>query len=143
MTKAELDDFKPGRGLPNCVLEARPLCEDFPQLLHQIILNGIKPPHHKVILSYMPLTAHRGTCSILEGFIMMQLFTSFCTDGSSSASMQVTHSLMFSKDMNNKQLTKWLRSHPSLTGTDYEEDISKLRRKIEQHVVYLHSAIIK
>ena len=144
MTKAELDDFKPGRGLSNCVLEARPLCEDFPQLLHQIILNGIKPPHHKVILSYMPLTAHRGTCSILQGFIMMQLFTSVHTDGSSSASMQqpqipptvplqVPHSLMFSTDMNNKQLTKWLRNHPSLTGTDYEEDISKLRGKIKQH----------
>ena len=54
MTKAELDDFKPGRGLPSCVLEARPLCEDFPQLLHQVILNGVKPPHHKTILSYKP-----------------------------------------------------------------------------------------
>ena len=54
MTKAELDNFKPGRGLPNCVLEARPLRKDFPQLLHQITLNGIKPPHHKVVLSYLP-----------------------------------------------------------------------------------------
>ena len=54
VTKAELDDFKPGRGLPNCVLKARLLCEDFPELLHQVILNGIKPPHHRVILSYMP-----------------------------------------------------------------------------------------
>ena len=54
MTKAALDDFKPGRGLPSCVLEARPLCEDFPQLLHQVILNGVRPPHHKTILSYMP-----------------------------------------------------------------------------------------
>ena len=34
--------------------------------------------------------------------------------------------LTFSKDMNNEQLAQWLRSHPSLTGTDYEEDISKL-----------------
>ena len=60
MTKAALDDFEPGRGLPNCVIEARPLCEDFPQLLHQIILSGIKPPHHKVILSYMPSRTYRG-----------------------------------------------------------------------------------
>ena len=52
MTKAELDDFKPGRGLPNCVLKARPLYEDFRELLHEVILNGIKPPHHKVLLSY-------------------------------------------------------------------------------------------
>ena len=28
--------------------------------------------------------------------------------------------------MNNEQLAQWLRNHPSLTGTDYEEDISKL-----------------
>ena len=34
--------------------------------------------------------------------------------------------LTFSKDMNNEQLAQWLRNHPSLTGTDYEEDISKL-----------------
>jgi hypothetical protein len=60
VTKAELDDFEPGRGLPSCVLEARPLCEDFPQLLHQIIINGIKPPHHKVIISYMPSRISRG-----------------------------------------------------------------------------------
>ena len=59
MTKAELDDFEPGRGLPSCVLEARPLCENFPQLLHQVILKGIKSPHHKVILSYMPSRGKR------------------------------------------------------------------------------------
>ena len=35
--------------------------------------------------------------------------------------------LTFSKDMNNEQPAQWLRNHPSLTGTDYEEDISKLR----------------
>ena len=34
--------------------------------------------------------------------------------------------LTFSKDMNNIQLAQWLRNHPSLTGTYYEEDISKL-----------------
>ena len=54
MTKAELDDFKLGRRIPNCVIEARPLCDNFPQFLHEIILNGIKPPHHELVLSYMP-----------------------------------------------------------------------------------------
>ena len=54
MTKAELDDFKTGRGIPNCMIEARPLCENFPQFLHEITLNGIKPPHHELVLSYMP-----------------------------------------------------------------------------------------
>ena len=54
VTKAELDDFKKGRGIPNCVLEARPLCEQFPQLLLDITLNGIKPPYNELTLSYMP-----------------------------------------------------------------------------------------
>jgi hypothetical protein len=31
------------------------------------------------------------------------------------------------KEMSNEQLALWLKNHPSLTGTDYEEDISKLR----------------
>ena len=64
MTKAELNNFKPGRGLPSCVLEARPLCENFPQLLHQVILNGIKPPQHEIILSYMPSRGKRYSQSI-------------------------------------------------------------------------------
>ena len=34
--------------------------------------------------------------------------------------------LIFSKDMSNEQLAQWLRSHPSMSGIDYEEDISKL-----------------
>ena len=50
MTKAELDDFKLGRGIPNCVLEARPLCEDFPQLLHEITLSGVKSPYNELTL---------------------------------------------------------------------------------------------
>ena len=33
----------------------------------------------------------------------------------------------FSEDMSNEQLAVWLRNHPRLTGTNYEEDISKLR----------------
>ena len=36
-------------------------------------------------------------------------------------------SSVFSKDMSNEQLAIWLRNHPSLTGTNYGEDISKLR----------------
>ena len=35
-------------------------------------------------------------------------------------------SLTFSKGMSNEQLALWLRNHPSLSGADYEEDISKL-----------------
>ena len=54
VTKAELDDFKTGRGIPNCVLEARPLCEQFPQLLLDLNLSGIKQPYNKLTLSYMP-----------------------------------------------------------------------------------------
>ena len=54
VTKAELDVFKLGRGIPNCVLEARPLCEQFPQLLFDVTLNGIKPPYNELTLSYMP-----------------------------------------------------------------------------------------
>ena len=38
-----------------------------------------------------------------------------------------SRSSTFSKDMSNEQLAVWLRNHPSLTGTNYEEDIRKLR----------------
>ena len=40
-----------------------------------------------------------------------------------------SQSLTFSncKDMSYKQLAVWLGNHPSLSGGDYEEDISKLR----------------
>ena len=65
MTKAELDDFKIGKGIPNCVLEARPLCDDFPELSHEITFNGIKPPHHKLTLFYIPPTIS-GNDDILE-----------------------------------------------------------------------------
>ena len=34
--------------------------------------------------------------------------------------------LIFSKDMSSEQLALWLRNHPSLSGADYQEDISKL-----------------
>ena len=66
------------------------------------------------------------------------------TDYSSDASVQQPQSLpsvqlqvdvhpqplTFSMEMSNEQLALWLRNHPSLTGTDYEEDISKLRGKM-------------
>ena len=35
--------------------------------------------------------------------------------------------LTFSRHMGNEQLAQWLRNHPSLSGVDYEQDISKLR----------------
>ena len=38
-----------------------------------------------------------------------------------------SQSSTFSKDMSNEQLALWLRNHPSLSGANYEEDISKLR----------------
>ena len=137
MTKAELDDFKPGRGLPSCVLEARPLCENFPHLLHQVILNGVKPPHHEVILSYMPSRMNRGKAN------------NYYFDCSSDASVQQpqssptvqtrvdihSQSSTFSKDMSNEQLALWLRNHPNLSGTNYEEDISKLRGALPNTVV--------
>ena len=50
MTKAELDDFKTGQGIPNCVLEAHPLVEPFPRLLHEITLGGVKPPYNELTL---------------------------------------------------------------------------------------------
>ena len=66
--------------------------------------------------------------------------THACTDHASDAMQQPQHpatvqpqvdehpqSSNFSKDMSNEQLALWLRNHPNLTGTDYEEDISKLR----------------
>ena len=37
--------------------------------------------------------------------------------------------LTFSKDMSNEQLALWLSNHPDLTGTDYQEDITKLKSK--------------
>ena len=43
--------------------------------------------------------------------------------------------LTFSKDMNNEQLALWLRNHPSLSGTDYEEDISILRGPLPDNVL--------
>ena len=71
------------------------------------------------------------------------------TDYPSGASMQQPQSLptvqtqlsvrsqplTFSKDMNNEQLAIWLRNHPNLSGTDYEEDISILRGTLPDNVL--------
>ena len=38
-----------------------------------------------------------------------------------------TTDLTFSKDMSNEQLALWLTHHPNLIGTDFSEDIDKLR----------------
>ena len=35
--------------------------------------------------------------------------------------------LTFSEDMSNEQLALWLSNHPKLRGTDYQQDISKLK----------------
>ena len=35
--------------------------------------------------------------------------------------------LTFSEDMSNEQLALWLSNHPKLVGTDYREDITKLK----------------
>ena len=45
--------------------------------------------------------------------------------------------LTFSKDMSDEQLALWLRNHPSLSGTDYKEDISKLRGTLPDTVLML------
>ena len=34
---------------------------------------------------------------------------------------------IFSKGMNNEQLALWLTNHTTLIGTDYQEDIEKLK----------------
>ena len=49
--------------------------------------------------------------------------------------------LTFSKDMSNEQLAQWLSNHPNLTGTDYQEDISKLKGTIVFVVVHEYTFI--
>ena len=46
-----------------------------------------------------------------------------------------SQSLTFSKDMSNEQLALWLRNYPSLSGINYEEDISKLRGTLPDMVL--------
>ena len=46
-----------------------------------------------------------------------------------------SQSSTFSKGMSNEQLALWLRNHPSLSGTNYEEDISKLRGTLSDTVL--------
>ena len=51
-------------------------------------------------------------------------------------------SLTFSKDMSNEQLALWLRNHPSLSGTNYEEDITKLRGTLPDMVLMLVTIVL-
>ena len=60
VTKAELDDFKTGLGIPNCVLEAHPLVEPIPRLLHEITLNGVKQPYNKLTLRLPVMPSRKG-----------------------------------------------------------------------------------
>ena len=50
-------------------------------------------------------------------------------------------SLTFSKDMSNEQLALWLRNHPSLSGTNYEEDISKLRGTLPDVMLIINNYV--
>ena len=73
----------------------------------------------------------------------------FWTDYPSGASVQQPQSpptvqmpmdvysqpLTFFKDMSNEQLALWLRNHPSLSGADYAEDISKLRGRLPDMMI--------
>ena len=47
--------------------------------------------------------------------------------------------LAFSKDMSNEQLALWLRNHHSLSGTNYEEDISKLRGTLPDTMLIINN----
>ena len=53
--------------------------------------------------------------------------------------VDVHTSLTFSKDMSNEQLALWLRNHPSLSGTNYEEDISKLRGTLPDAMLIINN----
>ena len=128
------------------MLEARPLKENFPKLLHLITLNGIKSPHHELVLSYMP-SRIKGNIFFVNDCMKQIIHAINClinarTDHSSGAVQPqipaavqprvVVHPqpLTFSKDMSNEQLAQWLSNHPNLTGTDYQEDIRKLKGTI-------------
>ena len=41
--------------------------------------------------------------------------------------------------MSNEQLALWLRNHPSLSGTNYEEDISKLRGTLPDMMLIINN----
>ena len=64
VTKAEIDDLKLGRAIPSCVLEARPLVEPVPRLLHEITLIGVKSPYNKLTLRLSHSYLRRGTIAM-------------------------------------------------------------------------------
>ena len=41
--------------------------------------------------------------------------------------------------MSNEQLALWLRNHPSLSGTNYEEDIGKLRGTLPDMMLIINN----
>ena len=75
VTKAELDDFKTGLGIPNCVLEAHPLVEPVPRLLHEITMNGVKPPYDKLTLRLPIMPSTKGTYKINVHCVYNQVVT--------------------------------------------------------------------
>ena len=44
----------------------------------------------------------------------------------------------FSKHLNNEQLALWLLNHPNLAGTDYEDDINKLKGTLHTYYGVWH-----
>ena len=64
VTKAELDDFKTGLRIPNCVLEVHPLIEPIPRLLHEITMKGVKPPYNKLTLTLSVMPSRKGKYNI-------------------------------------------------------------------------------
>jgi hypothetical protein len=77
VTEAELDDFKAGLEIPNCVLEAHPLVKPIPRLLHEITLNGVKPPYNELTLR-LPLTTSRKGKFIVKYIIVYHIVAGNC-----------------------------------------------------------------
>ena len=68
MTKAELDNFKPGRGIPHCAVLARPQCEPVQELLCGVSLMGTKKPRDRLSLHYMPSIIDQRKGIIANGY---------------------------------------------------------------------------
>ena len=98
----------------------------------------------------MNVCLHVSTIGQLWGpaSIIMMLQFLMPTDYPSSASVQQPQSppivqtqsdvcSQSPKNMSYKQLAVWLGNHPSLSGGDYEDDISKLRGTLPDTVVII------
>ena len=66
MTKAELDDFQTGRGIPSCMLDTRSVDEAAPQLLHEITLSGVEPPHNELTLRTPQVPTQRSSATATQ-----------------------------------------------------------------------------